>query len=85
MGCNLLAARTCYPPHAHLADEVYIPINDSGALFWRERSDSAEPKAPGDIVLHGSKEAHALTTREHPALNLWIQFGESHGGPVWFV
>lgn len=84
IGCNLLAARTEYPAHAHAAQEIYVPLSDSAALFWQESTGQFEPGSPGDIIVHGSQEAHAITTQEHPVLNVWLQFGQEPGGPALF-
>ena len=85
IGCNLTAAGTAYPAHAHLAQEVYLPITDSGALFWHQRAGEAFRVTPGDLVFHESEEAHALRTSDRPALNLWLQFDDAPGGATWFV
>jgi len=85
MGCNLLAARTDYPAHAHPAAEIYLPLSDSAALYWQEGTGTFGPKGPGDIVLHGAHEPHAMTARDRPVLNFWVQFGEQPGGPAFFV
>ncbi|MDM8167085.1 dimethylsulfonioproprionate lyase family protein [Roseovarius sp.] len=85
LGCNLLAPHTAYPAHAHLACEIYLPVNDSGALFWQATTGADTPAIPGQPVIHGPSEPHALTTRDRPALNLWLQHGEAPGGPTWFT
>ncbi|MEQ8895580.1 MAG: dimethylsulfonioproprionate lyase family protein [Roseovarius sp.] len=85
LGCNLLAPQTAYPAHAHLACEIYLPVNDSGALFWQAATGTDRPARPGAPVTHGPSEPHALTTRARPALNLWLQHGEAPGGPTWFT
>ena len=85
IGCNLTAAGTAYPAHAHLARELYLPITDSGALFWHQRAGEAFRVLPGDLVYHEAEEAHALRTSDRPALNLWLQFGDAPGGATWFV
>lgn len=85
VGCNLLAPHTAYPAHAHLADEIYLPVADSRALFWQASTGTDTPATPGQPVTHGPSEPHALTTGDRPALNLWLQHGEAPGGPTWFV
>lgn len=85
LGCNLIAPNTDYPAHAHSAEEIYIPLSDSGAPFWQLSLGQGAVKRPGDIILHGPGEPHALTTRARPLLNIWIQFGDTPGGPTGFV
>ncbi|KZY30459.1 hypothetical protein A3731_05090 [Roseovarius sp. HI0049] len=84
-GCNLLAPHTAYPAHAHLAAEIYLPVNDSRALFWQATTGADTRAMPGQPVTHGPSEPHALTTGARPALNLWLQHGDSPGGPTWFT
>lgn len=85
VGCNLTAPHTSYPPHAHLADEIYLPVSDSRALFWQATTGRETPATPGTPITHGPSEPHALTTGGHPALNLWLQHGQDPGGPTWFL
>jgi len=84
-GCNLLATETAYPAHAHRADELYLPLTDGMPALWRQGDGVDREKRAGTLVIHGPEEPHALTTRADPILNIWIQFGESPGGPAWFV
>lgn len=85
VGCNLLAPNIHYPPHAHIADEVYLPVNDSRALFWQATTGIDTQAIPGRPVTHATCEPHALTAGDQPALNLWLQHGKAPGGPTWFV
>lgn len=85
IGCNLLAPQTRYPPHAHRAAEVYLPVNDSGARFWQASAHGDRRASPGRPISHRPLEPYAMTTRGRPALNLWIQHGEQPGGPAWFT
>lgn len=85
VGCNLLGPHVAYPPHAHLADEIYLPVSDSRAVFWQATTDTDTRATPGTPITHAPSEPHALTTQAHPALNLWLQHGEAPGGPTWFV
>lgn len=85
MGCNLLAAGTDYPAHWHPAEEIYIPLSGSGARYWQESIGIYKTGSPGDVILHGAHESHAMITRDRPVLNFWIQFGAEPGGPAFFV
>ncbi|MBN9673797.1 dimethylsulfonioproprionate lyase family protein [Roseibium aggregatum] len=84
MGCNMLAARTDYPAHWHPAEEIYIPLSGSGARYWQESIGTHKTGSPGDIILHGARELHAMSTLDHPVLNVWIQYGAEPGGPAFF-
>lgn len=85
IGCNLLAVDTAYPSHAHLADELYLPVSDGMPALWRQGDGVDREKHAGTLVIHASEEPHALTTRADPILNIWLQFGQQPGGPAWFV
>lgn len=74
-GILLLGPGTCYPPHRHPAEEIYIPLTSGAwqcgtaeidAADWRERS-------PGTVIHHPPQVPHATRGGDAPlaALYLW--------------
>ena len=72
-GFLVLGPHTAYPPHAHRAEEIYLPI--SGTAHWWKSSDEWREIAPLTLVLHASSEAHAMRTGDQPLLALYLWHG----------
>lgn len=70
-GILLLGPGITYPPHAHQAEEVYLPI--SGRAEWRHGERLFAPVEPGQVIHHSSWVPHAMRTGAEPlaALYLW--------------
>jgi hypothetical protein len=74
-GVLLLGPDTCYPPHRHPAEEIYIPLNQGA---W-QRGDAEiarghwVERVPGSIIHHPPEVPHATRGLEQPlaALYLW--------------
>jgi len=64
----LLGPGRLYPPHAHPAAEVYLPLAGTAA-WWQEGEDWRE-KPPGTPIYHPSGRAHATRVGRTPLLAL---------------
>ncbi len=73
-GFLLLGPETYYPPHRHMAEELYVPL--SGAAEWQRGLDRFAVRRPGDAVLHASGEVHAMRTGAAPLLALYLWRGD---------
>jgi quercetin dioxygenase-like cupin family protein len=72
-GVLMLAPATLYPPHAHPAEELYVPLAPArwlrGEEKWRERQ-------AGDLVHHPSGMVHATEAGTAPLLALYLWLGD---------
>jgi quercetin dioxygenase-like cupin family protein len=69
-GLSLQAPDTCYPPHAHDAEECYWVVGGDGD--WKVDSDPWFPVRPGDIIHHPSRTRHAMQANRQPMLTVWL-------------
>ena len=67
---TLQAPDVAYPAHAHPAVELYQVV--SGTATWWRTSDGQQRRLPGEVLLHGSGEAHAMRTWGMPLLSVCI-------------
>jgi hypothetical protein len=65
-GCN-------YPDHAHVAEEIYLPL--AGIADWSQGGAPWRPRQPGEVIHHRSNEAHAMKTGSAPLLALYLWRG----------
>lgn len=80
VGFTVMAEQTDYPLHSHPAVELYLVV--AGTAQWRTpTSDRRVP--PGELVLHRSREAHAMRTFDEPLLALWAWSGEIDAPAVY--
>jgi hypothetical protein len=65
------APNILYPPHSHLAPELYCAI--AGTAEWKKGAGPFEPKGPGSWMVHSPWTSHAMQTRSEPlvALAIW--------------
>ena len=70
LGVLLLAPRTCYPPHRHPANEIYIAL--AGRAEWRIDEGPWVARAPGEAIRHPSMAIHAMRTDEEPLLAAYV-------------
>lgn len=71
-GFLLLGPDILYPPHAHAAEEVYLPI--SGTADWlKDRSWSRQ--SPGGAIHHPPRVVHAMRTGAGPLLAFYLWRG----------
>lgn len=69
-GFLLLGPRTHYPPHAHEAEEIYVPL--SGTATWQKGAERWLERSPGSIVHHSRHEPHSMRTGDEPLLALYL-------------
>ena len=69
-GFLLLGPETEYPPHRHVAEEVYVPI--SGQAQWRRGAAPWHKQPTGAPIYHASGESHAMRTTIAPLLALYL-------------
>ncbi len=72
-GFLLLGPGTLYPPHRHPAEELYLPV--SGVARWQQGGSAFVERAPGDLIVHGSGEPHAMHSGAAPLLALYLWRG----------
>lgn len=73
LGLYLQSPNTYYPPHAHAAEELYLPL--SGTALWQQGEGDFVPRAPGELIHHQSWESHAMQTGDQPLLAMWAWRG----------
>ena len=72
-GFLLLGPSTRYPPHRHLAEEIYLPL--SGTAHWQQGARGWEAQPPGTVIHHESGVPHAMQTGSQPLLALYVWRG----------
>ncbi len=65
VGFSLQAPHIVYPPHHHVAPELYGII--SGTLEWQV-GETWSTKGPGDVIIHRPHESHSMCTGDEPVL-----------------
>jgi hypothetical protein len=70
LGVLLLAPRTCYPPHRHPANELYVVL--AGSAQWRISEGDWVARASGAVIHHPSMTTHAMRTDEEPLLAAYL-------------
>ena len=70
-GVLLLAPGLTYPPHAHQAEELYLPL--SGVAEWQMGDADFATVQPGQVIHHAPWVPHAMRCGAEPmvALYLW--------------
>jgi quercetin dioxygenase-like cupin family protein len=69
-GVLLLGPHVTYPPHAHEAEEIYVPL--AGTAAWKRGSESWDDRAPGTVIHHAPHEPHAMQTASSALLALYL-------------
>jgi mannose-6-phosphate isomerase-like protein (cupin superfamily) len=72
-GFLVLAPGIDYPPHAHEAEEVYLPL--SGAAEWMRGDAPFAPVPPGQPIRHPSWMPHAMRTGDAPLVAAYVWRG----------
>lgn len=73
VGLLLLGPGVDYPPHAHEAEEVYLPL--SGTAHWMRGDAPHAPVAPGVAIRHPSWMPHAMRTGAEPLVAAYVWRG----------
>lgn len=73
VGFLLLGPGVEYPPHAHEAVEVYLPL--SGTAEWMRGEGAFAPVAPGVAIRHPSWMPHAMRTGAEPLVAAYVWRG----------
>lgn len=73
-GTFLIAPDTCYPRHAHSADELYIVVGGRGR--WWIGDTPYRAYGPGEVVHVTPWQKHAIRTDDAPLLTLWAWMGD---------
>jgi len=75
LGVLLLGSDTCYPPHQHPAEEIYLPLHPA---FWQRgaaevAAESWQERDPGSVIHHPPLMPHATRTGRGvlAAIYLW--------------
>lgn len=73
VGFLLLGPGVDYPPHAHEAEEVYLPL--SGTAEWMRGEGPFTPVPPGVVIRHPSWMPHAMRTGAAPLVAAYVWRG----------
>ena len=73
LGVLMLAPGTVYPPHAHPAEELYLPL---APARWQRGEEGWRDRRAGDLVHHPSGMVHATQAGEAPLLALYLWLGD---------
>ena len=73
VGVLLLGPGIDYPPHAHEAEEVYLPL--SGTARWMRGDAPHAPVAPGVAIHHPSWLPHGMRTGAEPLVAAYVWRG----------
>jgi hypothetical protein len=69
-GFLLLGPALEYPRHRHEAEEIYVPL--VGTASWQQGDGHWRVHPPGTVIHHASNEPHAMRTRVHALLALYL-------------
>jgi len=69
-GYLVLGPDSLYPRHRHEAEEIYLPL--AGTAAWQQGDGLWRDRSLGTLIHHASDEPHAMRTKEHPLLALYI-------------
>jgi hypothetical protein len=69
-GLLLLGPHTCYPPHRHEAEEVYVPL--AGTAGWRRGAAPWIHAPPGSVIHHPRWMTHSMQTGAEPLLAAYL-------------
>ncbi|MCW6511676.1 dimethylsulfonioproprionate lyase family protein [Lichenifustis flavocetrariae] len=76
-GFLLLGPDLHYPPHAHEAEELYLPL--AGTALWQRGNGAPSLVPPGTPIYHESWLPHAMWTRTEPLVALYCWRGGTLG------
>ncbi len=82
LGLFLLGPHAVYPPHAHPAEEFYVPV--AGNVEFEVGAGSGyRAIPPGGVVLHHSNVSHSIRTGAEPSLSVFGWTGDLTA-PSWY-
>jgi hypothetical protein len=73
LGVLLLGPGRHYPAHRHVAEEIYVPL--TGGTEWRAGDADFAQRDAGAAIHHARNVPHAMRTRTHPLLALYLWRG----------
>lgn len=73
LGFLLLGPDTLYPPHVHVAEELYLVL--AGTADWLKGDEPWRPMPPGGTVHHTPRLPHAMRTAGEPLLAMYLWWG----------
>ena len=74
LGLLLLGPGTLYPPHAHPAEELYIPLAGDGE--WQKGDAAWRTEPAGAVIHHPAGVSHATRAGKTPLLAAYLWRGE---------
>ncbi len=75
VGMILISPDCLYPPHNHLAAEIYVPI--SGRAEWWSAESDWQIQEPGTPIYHRPWLSHGTRTLDEPLLALFGWLGDT--------
>lgn len=82
LGAFVLGPNTLYPPHAHPAVEIYLPL--AGYAEFAAGGTGFRAVPPGTYSLHPSNAVHAIRTGNRALLALFAWRGDMTA-PSWYL
>ena len=75
LGVLLLGPHHAYPPHAHPAEEIYLPLT---AARWSTGARGTSRVRPaGSLIHHAPELPHAVMTDDVPLLAVYVWLGDT--------
>ncbi|SDR45728.1 Dimethlysulfonioproprionate lyase [Rhizobiales bacterium GAS191] len=73
LGFVIWGPNTFYPPHAHLAEELYVVLSGTGE--WARGDEGERMRCPGDVFLHSPQMFHSTRSFAEPVLAMYLWRG----------
>ena len=75
LGLLLLGPFHAYPPHAHPAEEIYLPLTSARWSAGDHGPDGV--RRAGSLIHHHPEQPHAVTTEATPLLAVYLWLGDT--------
>ena len=75
-GFVVWAPEIYYPPHAHVAEELYVILSGTGE--WTKGDEGPVMRAPGSVFLHTTQMFHSTRTFKEPVLAMYMWRGSDN-------
>ncbi len=75
LGLLLLGPFHAYPPHAHPAEEIYLPL--TSARWSSGNRDPDRVRRAGSLIHHQPEQPHGITTEATPLLAVYLWLGDT--------